>query len=108
MEVLEPQLLELFSKKYSALRIDVVVAVSRPAIEFFERHGSQLWPGARVVYNAFSRGICSSGAASAERQRGRELPGCGRNNGARAAFQPNPRRIVIVSGATDVKEAPSN
>lgn len=54
MEVLEPRLLELFSKKYSALRIDVVVAVSRPAIEFFERHGEQLWPGARVVYNAFS------------------------------------------------------
>ena len=29
----------MLSKKYSTLRIDVVVAVSRPAIEFFERHG---------------------------------------------------------------------
>ena len=54
MEALEPELLALLSKKYSALRIDVVVAVSRPAIEFFERHGERLWPGARVVYNAFS------------------------------------------------------
>jgi hypothetical protein len=69
MESLEPEFLALLKKKYGALRIDVVVAVSRPAIEFFERHGGQLWPGARVVYNAFSarRVVVVSGASEVER-----------------------------------------
>ena len=53
MEKLEPELVALLKKKYKALRIDVVVAVSRTALDFFERHGEQLWPGARVVYMGF-------------------------------------------------------
>ena len=53
METLEPELAALFKKKYNALRIDVVVAISRTALDFFERHAEQLWPGARVVYVGF-------------------------------------------------------
>jgi len=50
MEPLEPEITALLARKYSALRIDVVVVVSRTALDFFERHGEQLWPGARVVF----------------------------------------------------------
>jgi len=46
---LEPEFLTLLTEKYSTLRVDVVVAVSRPALEFFKRHGEQLWPGARPI-----------------------------------------------------------
>jgi hypothetical protein len=105
MEALEPELLALFSKKYKALPIDVVVAVSRPAIEFFGRYGKQLWPGARVVYNAFS---AEYGGRVA-------LPP---NVGGVVSYQdvagtialarrlrPNPRRIVVVSGASEVERS---
>ena len=53
MESVEPELLALLAKKYSALRVDVVVAVSQPALEFFRRHGEKLWPGARVVFSGW-------------------------------------------------------
>ena len=53
METLEPELLALIARKYNAARINVVVAVSRTALDFFERHGEQLWPGARVGYVGF-------------------------------------------------------
>ena len=57
VEALEPEYLALLTKKYSALRIDVVVTVTQAALEFFKRHGERLWPGARVVY----RGLCGGG-----------------------------------------------
>jgi signal transduction histidine kinase len=101
IQAMEPELVALLSKKYSALRIDVVVAVSRPAIEFFERHGERLWPGARVVYNAFSveypgpvtfppnvTGVVGYQAVADTIALALRL-------------RPNPRRIVVVSGASD-------
>ena len=35
------------------MHIDVVVAISLTALEFFKRHGEQIWPDARVVYQGF-------------------------------------------------------
>ena len=49
VESLEPELLALLAKKYRALHIDVVVTATKPAFDFFMRHGEQLWPGARLV-----------------------------------------------------------
>jgi signal transduction histidine kinase len=98
MQALEPEFLQLFSKKYNALRIDVVVILSQNALDFFKRYGSQLWPGARPVY------IGAPGEQGA-------LP-----NNATAVksywyveetidlarrLQPNARRIVVISGAAD-------
>ena len=51
VEYLEPEELALLAKKYRALPIDVVVTVTRPAFDFFMRHGEQLWPGARLVFH---------------------------------------------------------
>ncbi len=51
IESREAELVALFAKKYSAQRIDVVVAVTKPALDFFRRHGEQLWPGARLVFH---------------------------------------------------------
>ena len=50
-EALEPEELALLTKKYRTLRIDVVVTVTKPAFDFFIRHGEQLWPGARLVFH---------------------------------------------------------
>ncbi|HKE38801.1 MAG TPA: hypothetical protein VKG21_03090, partial [Casimicrobiaceae bacterium] len=47
----EPDLVALLAKKYSARHIDVVVAVTKSALDFFTRYGEQLWPGARVVFH---------------------------------------------------------
>ncbi len=105
MEWLEPELLAMLSKKYSTLRIDVVVAVSRPAIEFFERHGEQLWPGARVVYNAFSAEYVGPVPLPPNVSAVVSYQDVAGTMALARRFQPNPRRIVIVSGATDVERS---
>jgi len=51
VESREAELVTLFTKKYGAQRIDVVVTVTKPALDFFKRHGEQLWPGARLVFH---------------------------------------------------------
>jgi len=102
MESLEPELAALLAKKYSGLRIDVVVAVSRTALDFFERHGEQLWPGARVVYVGFlgyefKPSALPPGASAVVSI----LDAAGTIDIARR-MQPDARRLVVVSGASEV------
>ena len=102
MERLEPDLAALFKKKYNALRIDVVVAVSRTALEFFERHGEQLWPGARVVFVGFlgyefKPSALPPGAVAVLSI----LDVAGTIDIARR-LQPGAHRIVVVSGVAEV------
>ena len=51
IEPRESEIVASIAKKYSGLHIDVVVTVMRPALDFFQRHGEQLWPGARLVFH---------------------------------------------------------
>jgi hypothetical protein len=75
MEALEAEQAALLAKKYRGLRVDVVVAVSRTALQFFERQGARLWPGARVVAPAGPARQSESRAKGTRPQRVRERPG---------------------------------
>jgi len=102
LERLEPELVALLAKKYDALRINVVVAVSRAALDFFVRHGEQLWPGARVVYVGFlgyelKTPALPPGATAVVSI----LDAAGTIDIARR-LQSGARRIVVVSGASEV------
>ena len=105
LERLEPELVALLAKKYSALRISVVVAVSRTALDFFERHGAQLWPGARVVYVGFlgyelkPSALPPGGSAVVS-----ILDAAGTIDIARR-LQPDARRMVVISGVSEVDRA---
>lgn len=102
LERLEPELVALLARKYDVLRISVVVAVSRTALDFFERHGEQLWPGARVVYVGFlgyeSKPSALPPGASAVVS---VLDATGTFDIARR-LQPGARRMVVISGASEV------
>ena len=102
VEAFESELIALLTKKYSGLRFDVIVAISRRALEFYNRHGADLWPGARLVYSGWPGEALESS----------ELP-----PGARAVvtrqevvetitlarrLRPDARRILIISGASDL------
>ena len=102
VESYEPELIALLAKKYSGLRFDVIVAISERALEFYNRHGAELWPGARLVFSGWPGEALESS----------ELP-----PGARAVItrqevvetialarrlRPDARRIVIISGASDL------
>ena len=102
VEAFEPELISLLKKKYAGIRVDVVVAISQRALEFFNRSGAQIWPGARLVFSGWPGEVPAS----------KELP-----PGARAVIarqemaatiaiarrlQPNARRILVISGASDL------
>ena len=103
VEAYEPELIALLAKKYSALRVDVVVAISQRALEFFNRHGALLWPGARLVFSGWpgeafksSSGLPPDAAAVvADVDVGATIDLARR-------LQPNARRIVVISGASDL------
>ncbi len=103
VEKLEPEFLALFRKKYAGLHINVVVAVTQPALEFYKQHREQLWPDSRVV---FHDGISRTGIQLAS------LPSYATGVQAREdivgtidiahRLQPKARRIVVVSGSAEM------
>jgi signal transduction histidine kinase len=105
VEAVEPEILALLAKKYSTLRVDVVVAVSLPALDFFKRHHERLWPGARVVFETFpgevldpaALPIDATGLVSSQDVRG--------TIDVARRLQPGARRILVVSGASDMDKS---
>ena len=103
VEAYEPELTALLARKYSGLRIDVVVAVSQRALDFFGRHGALLWPGARLVFSGWpgevfesTSGLPPDAAAVVADVSARETIDLARG------MQPNARRMVVISGASDL------
>ncbi len=102
VEALEPEYLALLSKKYSALRIDVVVTVTQPALEFFKRHGERLWPDARVVYEGFvGEDVGPAGLPANATGVVASQDVHGTIDVARR-MQPGARRITVISGVSDL------
>jgi signal transduction histidine kinase len=95
---LESEYVALFAKKYSKLRIDVVVTVQLPALEFFNRHGQQLWPGARLVHQGSPGGTALPVNATAV------IPPPGVNETIDLAWrmQPDAQRVVVITGVSDL------
>ena len=103
VEAYEPELVALLAKKYAGLRFDVVVAISERALDFFNLYGAQLWPGARLVFSGWpgevfesSSGLPPDAAAVVADVDVRETFELARR------LQPNARRLVMVSGASDL------
>ena len=96
-ESLEPEFLALLTKKYRKVSIDVVVTVTRPAFEFFQRHGETLWPGARLVFHGLPDGtdpatLPTNAVGQINRD---DLEGTMR---LARRLQTNARRILVISG----------
>ena len=103
VEAYEPELVALLAKKYSGLRFDVVVAISQRALEFFNRYGALLWPGARLVFSGWpgetfesASGLPPDATAVVADVNVRETFELARR------LQPNARRLVVISGASDL------
>ena len=102
VEAYEPELIALLARKYSGLRFDVVVAISRRALEFFNRHGAQLWPGARLVFSGWPGEALESSELPPGASGGRHATGnCGDDRRSRAAcslmrgaFSSSPERRI--------------
>jgi len=104
-DAVSPQLAELIAKKYGDARIDVVVLVTEPALDFYLRYRERLWPQAALVFHSVpSRAVrirnlgASSSGIAADQDYGKTL---------RIAFslQPRARRLVVVAGTAAFDQA---
>jgi hypothetical protein len=86
--------------RYADRPIDVLVSVGPPASAFARRHGTAVWPGARLVAVSFAGDEMSSAArAAADALVSIEMDCLGTAESALAMF-PNTREIVLVAGAS--------
>ena len=101
-ELYEAELAALLAKKYKDLRVDVVVAVSELALDFYRRHGAQLWPGARLVFSGWPSEVFDSAGLPADATAVVTSPEFGGAVDLARHLQPEARRILVVSGASDL------
>lgn len=101
-DALDTENFALLAKKYKGLRINVVDVVSRAALEFYQRHGSRLWPGARIVYQGFMGEAVDRTELPPNSIEIAPLNDVGATIDMAWRMQPNARRILVVSGASDI------
>jgi signal transduction histidine kinase len=95
----DQQLAEVLARKYDGVRIDAIVLVTEPAVEFYLRHGARYWPDTPAVYNFVAA------------QYARQLPVDARLTGVPAevdfaqtlrialSLQPAARRALVIAGS---------
>jgi signal transduction histidine kinase len=91
---------EHFQRKYGGKRLDLIVAVMEPALDFLLRHGAALFPGVPIV-------ICGADSADVE---GRRLPPnitgvlvkrvYGPTLDVALRLQPDTREVFVVAGTS--------
>jgi signal transduction histidine kinase len=98
---IEPELLQLLRKKYASRHIDVVIAVTAPALDFALNYREALWPRARIVFHSVPVADVA----------GRALPAMVTGipvhidiAGAAAValrLRPSTRRIIVIAGSAE-------
>ena len=78
----------------------MVVTVTKPALDFFKRHGEELWPGARLVFHGIpdpnSEVVTFPPGATGLVNR----DDFGGTIGLARRLQPNAHRILVISGVS--------
>ncbi len=100
-EALDSENFALLAKKYRGVRINVVTVISHAALEFYQRHGNRLWPGARLVYQGFVGEAVDRTELPPNAIEIAPLNDVGETINMARRLQPNARRIVVVSGTSD-------
>lgn len=100
LKELEPEQVALLTKKYHALPVDVVVTVTRPAFDFYMRHGEQLWPGARLVFHGLPDPGSEPVAVPPNATGLVNRDDFGGTIDIARRLQPDARRILVISGVS--------
>jgi signal transduction histidine kinase len=101
-ELLDTENFALLAKKYKGQHINVVDVVSRAALDFFQRHGSRLWPGARIVYQGFMGEAVDRNALPSNAIEIAPRNDVGATIDMALHMQPNARHMLVVTGASDI------
>jgi signal transduction histidine kinase len=100
----EAEFLALLLKKYKGLRIDVVVVVTQPALDFVNDHGKELWPGATIVFHSIPARALESTALPARATGIVTREDVGGTLDLARRLQPHARRILVIAGAAEIDQ----
>jgi signal transduction histidine kinase len=101
-ERLEDDVVKLLRKKYREFKVNVVVAVDTLALDFAERYGAELWPGAVIVFTSVSSSALSG------RSLGSRTIGVpfrlefGPTIDIAMEVRPATRRLAVVAGTSEI------
>jgi signal transduction histidine kinase/ABC-type uncharacterized transport system substrate-binding protein len=102
---IEGESVALLAKKYATMHIDAVVAVGSAALDFAEKHRSQLWPDARILFQIVPVEKLSNGPFSATTTGiPVEYDFAGTVELA-IALRPGTRHLVVIYGSADFDRA---
>jgi len=100
--LLEDDVVALLRKKYSGLKVDVVVAIDALGLDFAERHGAELWPRAAVVFVGVSIGALH-GRALGPRTIGVPFQvDSGQTIDLAVQLRPGTKRFAVVAGTSEL------
>ena len=104
----EQDFLTLLVNKYKGVEIDVVVAVTRPAFDFADRHRDRLWPNAWVLFHGIAEPMLENVSL-----RDRTAGVIVRRNMAGTVdlarrLQPDAQRLLVVAGVSEVDKDIAN
>jgi hypothetical protein len=100
----EAEFLALLVKKYERLRIDVVVAITQPALDFANDYGRQLWPGASIVFHAISARKLNKAALPARVTGVVNPEDVDGTLDLAQRLQPHARRILVIAGVSELDQ----
>jgi signal transduction histidine kinase len=99
-----PALADLLARKYERVRVDAVVLVTEPAVDFYLRYRERLWPATPAVFHSVSPAYVKqlppgnglSGVLAEV-----DFAGALRNA---LALQPQAKRVLVVAGVSPFDE----
>jgi signal transduction histidine kinase len=100
----QPVLADVLARKYDGVRIDAVVLVTEPAVDFYMRHGQRLWPDVPAVFHFVAPDYAArlpAGAGLSGIPVQVDFAGAVR---IALALQPDAQRAVVVGGASPFDE----
>jgi PAS domain S-box-containing protein len=90
--------------RYSSQKFDLVVAVERPALEFLQKHGAELFPQVPVVFCLFSKNPPASWELPANFTGVLVPPDWDATLRVALRLQPKVREIAVVIGSSNVEK----
>jgi len=100
----EAEFRALLVKKYKGLRIDLVVAVTQPALDFVNHYGQELWPGTSIVFHGIPARALENAALPARVAGVVAREDVGGTLDLARRLQPDARRILVIAGVADVDQ----
>jgi signal transduction histidine kinase/ABC-type uncharacterized transport system substrate-binding protein len=101
----EQRLASVLRQKYADLKIDLIISISTPALQFLLRHRAQLFPGLPVVFCGVNADAVDGLELEPDIRGVRMHPEWDATLSAALSLHPDTSRVAVVSGTSQIDRA---